>query len=164
MGLKSLFKKKEVESVPLYESEISKFEVLQRFDLSGGINADRQDDKIYEPRILAISEEGIQIFDPATNNLLQTVLWRDMKYFEVIPVKKLWSIEFLDSDSPQLRFKCKQFNSLHTKAEKFLKRAIRNKQLKLDKPEKSNNQFDSDELKSKNGGETTLFKEFLFDL
>jgi len=129
--LKNLFRKHTIEeTIPLYELSHIKYKVNQIIDYGGSQKKNGNDVAIQ--RLLVICEDGAEVHDYPSNEMLFCVYWRDMNFFELNPPEKQFVIQ--TSNTELLQFHSKQAGEIYKQAQKFLNRFIRNRRLKLHLP------------------------------
>lgn len=145
MGFLSSKKKTRSESeiIPLNEREHSTYKVKQVFKVGHG-----KSDK--EQRVIMLTEEGVKIMEVSTGvciqtlfslktslthpqDIIATVHWRDMMWFEVRPATREWVIHTKKTSrfEDKFRFVTSEAIKIHAEAESFLDRFIRNYKLSL---------------------------------
>ena len=120
-----------MEIIPLNERENSTFKVKQVFKIGRG-----KSDKEY--RQLMLTEDGIRLLDLTTGDLLVTLNWRDMLWFEVRPAAREWVVHTKPSNrlDEKFRFITSESPKIHFEAETYLDRFIRNHKLHLHEAQK----------------------------
>eukprot|EP00026_Physarum_polycephalum_P017555 Phypoly_transcript_18815.p1 GENE.Phypoly_transcript_18815~~Phypoly_transcript_18815.p1 ORF type:complete len:170 (+),score=32.62 Phypoly_transcript_18815:90-599(+) len=131
MGFLSTKKSKnDSDIVPLNERDHTQYRVKQVYRVG------RMSKSHKEVRILMLTEEGVKIMDTMTNDTVYTLPWREMKWFEVRPATKEWVIHTKETSKyeDKVRFVTSEALKIHTEAEMYLDRFIRNYKLSFYDP------------------------------
>jgi len=84
-----------------------------------------------EAAVLMLTEEGAKVMDAMTHDVMYTLPWREMMWFEVRPATKEWVIHTKKTSKyeDKIRFITSEAIRIHAEAEMYLDRFIRNYKL-----------------------------------